>query len=92
MREIAFICIEENDKALAHSIFTTFVPQGSMRLIDYLVHSTKELEKYKTSITYKHSQLPVMQIKRQDKKINKTVENNTSGKNNQKKPIFSKEN
>lgn len=42
-----------------------------MRLIDYLVHSTKELEKYKSSITYKTIQLPVMQIKRQEKKAPK---------------------
>lgn len=64
IKEVAFIAIEYHQKSLAHTIFVKYLPNNHMRYIDYLINTTKELDQYKTSITYKTIQLPVMQPKK----------------------------
>lgn len=74
---------------VAHSLCTR-IP-NNMKMIDYLVSNTKELEKYRGSVQYKPVLLPVMQIK---KNTNTSVgQKNTTGPSGttnkgQKKGIF----
>lgn len=67
IREVSFIAIEEHEKVLAHQLLTSYA-SNSQKALDYLVNSTKELNKYKTAIKYKTTVLPIMQIKKQEKK------------------------
>ena len=57
-----FVAIEEGMNIVAHSLCTR-IP-NNMKMIDYLVSNTKELEKYRGSVQYKPVLLPVMQIKK----------------------------
>lgn len=52
---------------LAHQLLTSYAG-NSQKVLDYLVNSTKELNKYKAAIKYKNIVLPIMQIKKQEKK------------------------
>lgn len=67
IREVSFIAIEEHEKVLAHQLLTSYA-NNSHKALDYLVNSTKELNKYKATIKYKTTVLPIMQIKKQEKK------------------------
>ena len=70
LRELAFICLENNHKLLAHQIFTEYLPYSSQRHIDYLVNNTEELHHLK-----KNNQapiaLPFMQKKKEKKNTKK---------------------
>jgi hypothetical protein len=70
-------------------LFSTYATANSQKYIDLLITTTKELEKYKSSIRYKTILLPVMQNKKNDKKITKTVEN-TKQPQRPKAKIFEK--
>lgn len=58
-----FVAIEEGEKVIAHLICVR-LPNNN-KMVDYLSHTTKELEKYKCSVNYKVAILPVMQPKKQ---------------------------
>lgn len=79
-----FLAIEEGQKVVAHLLCTRL--PNSTKMIDYLVSTTKDLEKYKSSVSYKPVVLPVMQVKKVEKKVGKH-EPNLNPKH-QKKNIF----
>ena len=62
VREMGMICLENNKKLLAYTLFTKYIPQSSTNFIDYLIHNTPELADYKTAPSI--VQLPVMAAKR----------------------------
>ena len=47
----------------------------NQKYVDYLINTTKELEKYRESIHYKPVVLPVMQPKKVEKKVTKQESN-----------------
>jgi hypothetical protein len=83
LRESMFVAIEEGQKIVAHLLCTRL--PNSTKMIDYLVSTTKDLEKYKPSVSYKPVVLPVMQAKKVEKKAGKHEPSNTK---HQKKNIF----
>jgi hypothetical protein len=66
LREAMFIAVEAGEKAVAHLLCTRL--PSNHRMLDYLAHSTPELEKYKASVSFKPTLLPAMQPKKPEKK------------------------
>lgn len=79
-----FVAIEEGQKVIAHSICTRL--PNNTKMIDYLVSTTKDLEKYRSSVSYKTIVLPAMQPKKVEKKAVKNQP--TGGAKHHKKNIF----
>ena len=56
------VCLENNKKLLAYTLFTRYIPQSSTKYIDYLIHNTPELAEYKSAPNI--VQLPIMPAKK----------------------------
>lgn len=69
LRESMFVAIEEGEKVVAHSICVRL--PNSSKMVDYLASTTKDLEKYRASVSFKPVILPVMQPKKAEKKVAK---------------------
>jgi len=81
-----FVAIELGEKTIAHLICTKL--SNNHRVLDYLVSTTPELEKYKSSVSFRPIILPVMQSKKTDKKTTKTNEPHQGHAPKPKKNIF----
>ena len=62
LRESMFVAIELGENSIAHLICTR-LPNNS-RVLDYLVSNTNELEKYRSSVSFRPIILPAMQPKK----------------------------
>ena len=68
-----FVAVELGEKTVAHLICTRL--PNNTRVLDYLISTTHELDKYKSSVSFRPIILPIMQSKKVDKKGNiKTAE------------------